>query len=53
MESLLGVSLPPSIVDFAYQMIWRKLKVAERLSAWTKDSRCLVCGVPETIDHAL
>ena len=45
--------LPPSIVDFVHQVLWRKLKVAERLSPWTQDSRCPVCGTTETIDHAL
>ena len=45
--------LPPSIVDFIYQVLWRKLKVAKRLSSWTRDSRCPVCGVVETTDHAL
>ena len=48
-----SAKLPPSIVDFVHQVLWQKLKVAERLSPWTQDSRCPVCGATETIDHAL
>ena len=48
-----AAKLLPSIVDFVHQVLWRKLKVAERLSPWTQDSRCPVCGATETTDHAL
>ena len=48
-----SAKLPPSIVDFVHQVLWRKLKVAERLSPWTQDSRWPVCGATKTIDHAL
>ena len=39
-----AAKLPPSIVDFVHQVLWRKLKVAERLSPWTQDSTSPVCG---------
>ena len=32
--------LPPSVTDFVYQCLWRKLKVVEHLSSWTGVSRC-------------
>ena len=38
---------------FVYQALWKKLRVAERLSPWTRDSACPLCRSVETLDHAL
>ena len=43
----------PSLHDFVYQALWKKLRVAERLSPWTQDSTCPLCRAVETLDHAL
>ena len=43
----------PSLHDFVYQALWKKLRVAERLSPWTEDSTCPPCKAVETVDHAL
>ena len=45
--------LLPSLHDFVYHVLWKKLRVAERLSPWTQDSSCALCRAVETLDHAL
>ena len=45
--------LPPFVKDFAYQALWAKLKVGERLQNWTKFPWCPICANLETIEHAL
>ena len=52
-EGLLESPAPPFVTDFVHQCLWRKVKVAECLSSWTRVSYCLVCGVLESFDHAL
>ena len=42
-----------SLHDFVYHAPWKKLRVAERLSSWTQDPSCPLCGSVETLDHAL
>ena len=41
------------LADFCFQVLWDKLKVAERLSSWTKNPKCPICGINESISHAL
>ena len=36
-----------------HQVLWYKLKTAERLSSWTKSSKYPVCGALETLHHSL
>ena len=48
-----GEQSSPSLMDFVHQVLWYKLKTAERLSPWTKCSKCLVCGALETLHHSL
>ena len=43
----------PSLHDFVYHALWRKPRVVERLSSWTQNSSCPLCGLVETLDHAL
>ena len=43
----------PSLHNFVYQALWKKLRVAERLSPWTQDPACPLCRSVETLDHAL
>ena len=43
----------PSLHGFVDHALWKKLRVAERLSSWTHDPSCPLCGSVETLDHAL
>ena len=48
--------LPPFLKDSAYQALWAKLKVGERLQNWTKLPLCPICTICanlETVEHAL
>ena len=46
-------STPPFACPFyAYRLLQHKVKVAERLSSWTGDSKCPVCRCLETNHHA-
>ena len=50
-KSLWCSNLPPSLMGFYH--LWEKFKVADRLSSWTKCSKCPICGQLETASHAL
>ena len=42
----------PCLHDFVYHVLWKKVRVAERLSLWTQDSSCPLYRAVETLDHA-
>ena len=44
---------PPSILSFVYQVLWKKLKVGDRLKSWTQQPKCPVCHRLETVEHAV
>ena len=44
---------PPSILNFVYQVLWKKLKVGDRLKFWTQQPNCPVCHRLETVEHAV
>ena len=43
--------LPPFLKDFAYQALWAKLKVGDRLENRTKFPWCPICANLETVEH--
>mmetsp|Transcript_101824 Transcript_101824/g.175762 ORF Transcript_101824/g.175762 Transcript_101824/m.175762 type:complete len:396 (-) Transcript_101824:142-1329(-) len=43
---------PPNIHSFVYQTLWKKLKVGDRLEAWTHQPNCPICHRRETVEHA-
>ena len=53
LKSFWASRLPPFLKDFAYQALWAKLKVGDRLQNWTKFPWCPICANLETVEHAL
>ena len=52
-KSFWASQLQPFLKDFAYQALWAKLKVGDRLQNWTKFPWCPMCANLETVEHAL